>query len=548
MFSTSRSEMDSITLENALEKKCKNHAWLAWILFLTASPVFFNSVHLASYVFLGGNPSFFCNIPELSAANWTKEQIRKISSPGEGRESCVHYAWNYSLFEDWGFDGALRYFNKMPKPDVVKCSSYVYDEDSFHQTIVTEWDLVCDDLPLRSTVQSTVAIGKFCGAVFFGLISDRFGRKRTFIFSAILYMIAGPSAAFLTNYAAFILFRLLIGLAGSGVYDTGYTLLLELTVKNYRAYVGNMFNVAFSFGLMYLPLAAYLTNNWRQLQLAISIPMFLLLIHCWFMPESPRWLITAGKLEKASHILGSVERLGINDPEQVSHLNSKGRSDSRSENWCFLFKDYLKLFSTFELAKRTLICYYLWFLGNLYYYLIALSGSNFDVNQYIYMGLNGVIEIPGFLLPLPLLTYFGRKSCGIVLLIISGIPMFVILMLPQGWPVMAVTFIGRLAGAAANGVIMFQTLELFPTESRNTAMGSCLTMAQLGPLLAPYIVDILGKKAWWIPTTLCGSLAFLGAFCLMFLPETKNTPLLDTINEMKFLEKKAACKDSEQIS
>lgn len=56
---------------------------------------------------------------------------------------------------------------------------------------------------------------------------------------------------------------------------------------------------------------------------------------------------------------------------------------------------------------------------------------------------------------------------------------------------MFVTFIGRLAGAAANGVIMFQTLELFPTESRNTAMGSCLTMAQLGPLLAPYIVDIL---------------------------------------------------------
>lgn len=48
------------------------------------------------------------------------------------------------------------------------------------------------------------------------------------------------------------------------------------------------------------------------------------------------------------------------------------------------------------------------------------------------MGLNGIIEIPGFLLPLLLLTYFGRKISGIALLIISGIPMFVILTLPQG--------------------------------------------------------------------------------------------------------------------
>ncbi|XP_014271301.1 organic cation transporter protein [Halyomorpha halys] len=540
--------MDLITLENDLEKKCKNRAWFAWILFLTSSPVIFNSVHLASYVFLGGNPSFFCNIPELVEGNWTKEQIREISCPGLEKQSCVYYAWNYSLLKDMDFKEALGYFNERQKPDVVKCKSYIYDEETVHETIVSEWDLVCDDLPLRSTVQSTVAIGKFFGAVLFGLISDRFGRKKTFIFSSILYMVTGPSAAFVSSYAAFIVLRLLIGLAGSGLYDTGYTILLELTVKNYRTCAGNIFNIAFSIGLIYLPLAAYFTINWRQLQLATSIPMFLLLIHCCFIPESPRWLIASGKLEKASRIVGGEGRLDLDEFDQFSNANSKDHSDSGCKNVCFLFRDYLKLFSTLELAKRTLICYYLWFLGNLYYYLIALSGSNFDVNQYVYMAINGIIEIPGFLLPLLLLVYFGRKSSGIALLFVSGISMLVIIVLPQGWPIMFMTFVGRFTGAAAVSVVIIHTLELFPTESRNTAMGSCLTMAQLGPLLAPYIVDILGKKAWWIPTTLCGSLAVLGAFLLMLIPETRDTPLLDTISEMKQLKMKDLCKDSERTS
>ncbi|CAH1391240.1 unnamed protein product [Nezara viridula] len=539
--------MDPVSLENALEKKCKNHVWLGWILFLTASPIVFNSAHLSSYVFLGGNPSFFCNIPELVEANWTKEQIREISSPGLEKQSCIHYAWNYSFLKDLNFDEALSYCNSRQKPDVVKCRNYIYDEDTNHQTIVSEWDLVCDDLPLRSTAQGTIAVGKFFGALFFGLISDRFGRKKTFAFSCIMYMIVAPSAAFANSYGMFILFRLLIGIAGSGAYDSGYTVLMELTVKNYRAYVGNIFNVAFPIGLVFLSLAASFTNNWRQLQLAISVPIFALLIHCWFLPESPRWLVTSGKLKKASHFLGNVALLGANEANQPALSSFKGKSNSCWKNVFFFFKDYIKLFATPELTKRTLICYYLWSIGNLYYYTIALSGSIFEVNQYLYIALNGVVELPGFLLPLLCFAYFGRKSSSIALWTVSGFVMFGIIVTPQGWPIMCVTLAARLVGAAAYGAVMFYTLELFPTENRNTAMGSCVTMSQLGPLLAPYIVDILGKKAWWIPTTLCGLLALLSAFLLTFVPETRNTPMLDTIKEMKKHKKQPVFENLEQI-
>lgn len=531
--------MDPVMIEKALEEKCKNHLWLVWMLFLTASPSIMIGSHLSSYVFLGGNPSFFCDIPELFETNWTKAQIKEISTPGSEKQSCVHYAWNYSLLKDLDFEEALKYTNEKQKPDLLKCKSYTYEEESFHKTIVSEWDLVCDELPLRSTAQGSVAIGKIVGALFFGMFSDRYGRKKAFIVSSILFLIAGPSAAFVHSYILFIAFRLMIGMAASGVYETAYTILLELTVKKYRVYVANIFNVAFSCGIIQLSLAAFLTNNWRQLQLAISIPMFIIVIHCWFLPESPRWLITSGKQEKASNIIGSVWHLVPTSPDQSPHLVIKRQSDSCCKNVFLFLKDYSKLFSTLELTKRTLICNYLWFMGNLYYFVITFSATNFEVNKYLYVGLNGLAEVPGYLLPLFLLTYFGRKSSSIALCFVAGIAMLVIIVLPQGWPIICVSLIGRLMVAAAYGIIMFNTMELFPTENRNTAMGCCLTTAQFGPLLAPYLVDLLGNKVWWLPTAISGFLALLGAFLLMFIPETKDSPMLDTISEMKELERQA---------
>ncbi|XP_014271360.1 organic cation transporter protein [Halyomorpha halys] len=520
--------MDPVVLEKALETKCKNYTWLVRILFLTTTPIIFNSVHLTSYTFLGGNPSFFCNVPELVEANWTKEQIREISSPGLEKQSCVQYAWNYSLLKEMGFKEALDYFNRSPKPDVIKCKNYIYNEEVFHQTVVSEWDLVCDNAPLSSTVQGAVAIGKFFGAITFGLFSDRFGRKKIFVFSCLLYAIAGNVAAFVKSYAMFIMFRVLIGLAGAGVLDACYTIILELTVKSYRACLGNMFNLGFSLGMVYLPVAAYLTSNWRQLELAISVPMFLFIIHCWFMPESPRWLITTGNFDKAAKILGKEHEL---DFKEIARCPPE-EPQSVLDQVCIFWKRYLELFSSLELTKRLLICSFTWFLGNLYYFSIALNGSNIDVNEYLYVGLNGIVEIPGYLSPIIFLKYFGRRSTGIFLWFVAGVILLATTVTPKGWPMMCISLFGRLVGTGAYGVVMLYASELFPTEHRNFAIGSCTTVAQLGPLLAPYLVDTLGKIAGWMPTAVCGLLALLGAFFLVLLPETRDTPMPDTIKEM----------------
>lgn len=117
---------------------------------------------------------------------------------------------------------------------------------------------------------------------------------------------------------------------------------------------------------------------------------------------------------------------------------------------------------------------------------------------------------------------------------VSGLALFTIFFVPKGWPVMLVAMIGRLAVSAVFAVIIIQTSELFPTEHRNSAIGSSLTMAQLGTMGAPYLVDIVGKEvAWYLPSTICGALALLCAAFLLLLPETKDLPMVDTIKEME---------------
>lgn len=54
--------------------------------------------------------------------------------------------------------------------------------------------------------------------------SFRFGRKKIFSLSCILYIIAGPAGALVNDYVLFIILRILVGVAGSGVYEAGYTI------------------------------------------------------------------------------------------------------------------------------------------------------------------------------------------------------------------------------------------------------------------------------------------------------------------------------------
>lgn len=73
---------------------------------------------------------------------------------------------------------------------------------------------------MKSNIQSSMAVGKFIGGFFFGSISDIYGRKFAFNLAAFIYLFSGPASALVDSSVLFLFIRFLIGIAGSGIYES----------------------------------------------------------------------------------------------------------------------------------------------------------------------------------------------------------------------------------------------------------------------------------------------------------------------------------------
>lgn len=147
----------------------------------------------------------------------------------------------------------------------------------------------------------------------------------------------------------------------------------------------------------------------------------------------------------------------------------------------------------------------------------------------MYVATTGTVDIISYILSMVVLAYFGRKSTSFCLFMYAGICLLVVLAIPKENTTVIVTLamLGRLGISAVYAVVTLHTAEMFPTEIRNTALGICSTMAHVGSMAAPYIVDLLGQLAWWIPSTICGTAVLLAALFTLMHPETKSVALKD---------------------
>lgn len=97
--------------------------------------------------------------------------------------------------------------------------------------------------------------------------------------------------------------------------------------------------------------------------------------------------------------------------------------------------------------------------------------------------------------------------------------------------VIGTALFGRMCISAVFVVVILHTAELFPTTIRSSAIGTSSTMAHVGSISAPYIVDGLGALTWFIPSTICGACSILAGLLVLGLPETEHAELNETVEE-----------------
>lgn len=163
--------------------------------------------------------------------------------------------------------------------------------------------------------------GAVLGALFFGWLTDRLGRKKLFTITVLVYLAATAATAFSWNFWSFIVFRFLTGMGIGGEYAAINSTIQELVPPRVRGWVDLVINGSFWVGAALGAVGAIVLLNpavidpefgWR---LAFFIGSALGLVILWlrqWIPESPRWLISHGKPDEAAAIVAAIEaRCGV---------------------------------------------------------------------------------------------------------------------------------------------------------------------------------------------------------------------------------------------
>ncbi|XP_058023431.1 solute carrier family 22 member 15 isoform X2 [Ahaetulla prasina] len=356
--------------------------------------------------------------------------------------------------------------------------TYIHFNKNF-TSIASEWFLIGNTSYKISVASSCFFAGVFVGVITFGQLSDHFGRKKVFLIGSI----------------------------------------------------GCLF---FAVGIAQYALLGYLIRSWRLLAVVVNLEGAVVFLLCLFIPESPRWLYSQGRLHEAEDSLYLIAKRNYK-PKCTFSLKLP-------TTWsCKQSCSIMDLFRYKILLGRTLVMLFIWFVCSLVYYGLTLNVGELGGNIYANLALSGLIEIPAYPLCAYLISqkWFGRKRTLAAFLFLGGVASLLVMFLPQqkATGVFAVvnnrslSLLGKLTISSAFNIVYIYTSELYPTVIRNVGMGTCSMFSRVGGIIAPFVPSL--KVIYWcLPYVVFGVATVLSGFLSLLLPETLNSPLLETLSDI----------------
>lgn len=489
-------------------------------------------LHMLTLLTVAAVPPHTCNVPR---STFPTESFNFTSS-----------TWNSSIAYD-DVPRAVDACHYLDANNVTKeCDSWTYDTEYFQSSRGMEWNFVCSQRWMGAAAQSCYMFGVFIGAVTLGSLADKYGRKIIFYVSAVAQLVFGVTVALVNKYYVFLILRFLYGIFGSaGAYITGFVLTMELVGATKRTVCGIMFQLAFAVGFMLVAVWGAVIKDRMWLQIVYGLHSVLLIGHWWLMDESPRWLWAQGRVSEALTIIRKGLKMNGNNVDiDTGKLISEGkiRQMDQEEQGSY---GALDLFKTPNLRKKTLNVCLNWFANSIVYYGLSLNAGNLVGNPFLMLFLSGLVELPSYLLMCFLMDRTGRRCLVSTFMLIGGVCCIIASSIPTGTDtaatiIVTIVLFGKACIAGSFAVIYNYTAELFPTVVRNTALGIGSMCARFSGALTPLIMllDSLNPK---VPAVLFGFVALISGFLSLYLPETVNQPMPETIEDGENFGKHDTC-------
>jgi MFS transporter, putative metabolite:H+ symporter len=362
-----------------------------------------------------------------------------------------------------------------------------------------EWDLSSEQMGWIGSVQS---IGMAVGALIFGLMADRIGRKNVFIITLLLFSIGSGISAFATSITVFLILRFFIGMGLGGELPVASTLVSESVPAEKR-------------GRIVVLLESFWAAGWL---IAAVISYFIIPKYGW----STALLISATPALYALYL-----RVGLPDSPRFEAIKEKEKISP--------FQSLANLWTN-EYRRRTTMLWIVWFCVVFSYYgmflwlpsVMVLKGFSL-IKSFGYVLIMTLAQLPGYFTAAWAIERFGRKFVLAVYLIGTAISAFLFGNAESTTLLITSGILLSFFNLGAWGGLYAYTPEQYPTIIRGTGSGSAAAFGRLGGVLGPLLVGYLVAQNTSISTifTIFCISVFVAALAVIFLgKETKNKVLV----------------------
>ena len=422
-----------------------------------------------------------------------------------------------------------------PSHDLQRCSmprySWRYTKNKQY-SIVTEFNLDCDNAWIAQLPTSVFYLGTAFGSIFLGWVGDNYGRKTVLVPSIWMIQIFGLSSAFSPNIIVLVVLRFVAGFFIPGSIANLSAMISELVLPKHRSWAVPAVFLLWPFELSVFSLIAYYVQTWRKLIIISTTPLFISALLTFVIPESMRWLLEHGKVDKVKSILirtASWNRRLLPNKICLKQRETIPRSSPRN------------LFANLRIASITIVLGTLWFSYSLVYYGIPLAADDVSTgSMYINFTMVCVIELPALFLCAFGLRKLGRRSttvgsfmiCGFACLILAFSPNLISWQLPR----LVVGTVGRFFICITAAGIYTWTPELYPTLLRSQGIAFGSIASKLGCAVMPWVVKSAKNLHPIAPFLSMGILAVAVSIMSFKLPETNGFLASDSENEGEAVE------------
>ena len=397
--------------------------------------------------------------------------------------------------------------------------------------LVTQWGLTPGWVAM---ILSAGYVGQFVGAILFGWVAEKIGRLPTLLITIVVFVSMDIACLFAWNGASILVFRFLQGIGTGGEVPVASAYINEFIGARKRGRFFLLYEVIFPVGLLFAGLAGYFlvpVYGWRALFVVGLVPALLMIPLRMLMPESPRWLASRGRLDKADEVVTMLEqdaiRAGKSLPEPV--VRPVDPKATAASDWRELFRGvYL---------KRTLMIWGLWITvyavnNGLVTWLPTLYQQVFKLplqTSLLYGWITSAVGVVASLVCAVYIDRVGRKRWYAVAFLLATVPL-VILTAVGATTATQVVILAPIAYAILQTIafsLYLYSAELYPTRLRavGTGFGSAWLRAasSAGPLIVGFVVADLGIRyvfAAFAAIALVG-----GVITILFAVETKGRVL-----------------------